>query len=297
MIITDDFVFVHLPKTGGTFVESVLRKVHQKRGDIIEERHEEEPSPFFNQMMRWGLRRPTFLNLHQQVVPGEWNQHGSVGSIPKAHQHKPVIATLRHPLDRYVSQYEFQWWKGKPKSFLGDADVIMKDFPTYPDISFEMFIEILNRMYRVPERFEGFDQERHQLGRQTTQFMGFYMPTLQGTQIDAPYLAEKRFLGQLYPNVHFLFMHNLNQNLYETLLGLGYDDAEIGFIPKQQKIFPKEGGRREDQAWQHYYTPELKAHVMHLERVLFELFPEFEEAAPQPVTTAQLCQRFGVRPA
>ena len=32
VVVTDDFVYIHIPKTGGTFVETALRAAVQRRG-------------------------------------------------------------------------------------------------------------------------------------------------------------------------------------------------------------------------------------------------------------------------
>lgn len=81
------------------------------------------------------------------------------------------------------------------------------------------------------------------------------------------------------PNLHYTFTHDLNHGLYQFLRKLDFPHEEIAFILEHNKVLPRKGGRREDQAWEKYYTPELKALVRRRERVMFEMFPEFGQEA------------------
>jgi hypothetical protein len=77
-------------------------------------------------------------------------------------------------------------------------------------------------------------------------------------------------------DVHFLPVERLNAALYELLLGFGHSPEEIAFVRSSDKIFPKEGGRDLDDRWQDYYTPEIRDSIRTRERLLFELFPQFD---------------------
>lgn len=98
MIFTDRFVYLHQPKTGGTFVTSVLFRLHDyrwSRGEVPAEPAVVEPGAP-HQVRDVRLRPP---------------KHGGRSAIPRKQRHKPVVATVRNPYDLYVSQYEFAWWK------------------------------------------------------------------------------------------------------------------------------------------------------------------------------------------
>jgi hypothetical protein len=73
MLITRHFVFVHLQKTGGSFVSAVCN----------------EHLP------------PDWL------VPNDLGDHASFHRIPPEHSHLPVFALVRNPWDWYVSWYHF----------------------------------------------------------------------------------------------------------------------------------------------------------------------------------------------
>lgn len=71
MIVTDKFVFVHLPRTGGTFVCEVIRK-------------------FFPSAHEIGHHLPREL-------------------LPREYSHLPVLGTVRDPWEFYVSLYHYVW--------------------------------------------------------------------------------------------------------------------------------------------------------------------------------------------
>ena len=71
MIVTDKFVFAHLPRSGGTFVSDVIRK-------------------FF----------PTACELGHHL-PRE--------RLPREYSHLPVLGVVRNPWEFYVSLYHYVW--------------------------------------------------------------------------------------------------------------------------------------------------------------------------------------------
>jgi hypothetical protein len=71
MIVTDKFVFVHLPRSGGTFVSDVIRK-------------------FFPSAHEVGYHLPRSL-------------------LPREHSHLPVLGAVRNPWEFYVSWYHHVW--------------------------------------------------------------------------------------------------------------------------------------------------------------------------------------------
>jgi len=71
MIVTDKFVFAHLPRSGGTFVSDVIRK-------------------FFPSAHELGHHLPRAL-------------------LPREYSHLPVLGTVRNPWEFYVSLYHYVW--------------------------------------------------------------------------------------------------------------------------------------------------------------------------------------------
>ena len=78
MIVTDKFVFVHFPRTGGTFVTDMIMKF--------------------------------FPSAH------EIGYHMPISLLPKEYSHLPVLGAVRNPWEFYVSWYYHIWPRdiGKP---------------------------------------------------------------------------------------------------------------------------------------------------------------------------------------
>src|SRR6267142_4537464 len=73
MLVTNKFVFGHLPRSGGTFVSEVIRK-------------------FFPSAHEIGHHLPRAL-------------------LPREYSHLPVLGTVRNPWEFYVSLYHYVWPK------------------------------------------------------------------------------------------------------------------------------------------------------------------------------------------
>jgi hypothetical protein len=71
MIVTDKFVFVHLPRSGGTFISEVIRK-------------------FFPSAYEIGYHLPRSL-------------------LPREYSHLPLLGAVRNPWEFYVSWYHHVW--------------------------------------------------------------------------------------------------------------------------------------------------------------------------------------------
>jgi hypothetical protein len=246
MIITDDFVYIHQPKTGGTFVTHVLERLYEGRN---------------------------FLNTHK---------HGTCSDIPAEHLGKPILTTMRNPYDRYVSQYHFGWWRRYPDAYCG-VEEMRAHYPTYPEVTFPEFVRMANSLFlnRHQRQETGFRNERfpeeRKPGWHTEQFVRFYCrePRAVFQALDEESLASGRYRETFFP-LHITRSERLNQELYDFLLGLGLPRERLAFILDAQKVFPEGGGREDEDRWQDYYTPELKQFVRTRERMLFQLFPDYD---------------------
>jgi hypothetical protein len=69
MLVTEEFVFVHVPKTGGSFTRGILRK--------------------------------------QSKVIDEFHKHAPYSDLPIEYRELPVVSVIRNPWDWYVSWYHF----------------------------------------------------------------------------------------------------------------------------------------------------------------------------------------------
>ncbi len=265
MIITDKFVFVHDPKTGGSFVTTALFRLYGIN------------------WTRWThLKLLVFQELKYKTKLGDFihtsKKHFGCRFIPKEYVGKKVLATVRNPLDWYVSQYEFGSWKFKEmKKYFEKLPNFEKDFAHFPELTFAEFVTLANQAFEV--HLDCPREIQSQFGMRTRAFADFYFkePGRALTKmLDEKYITSGAYKSDLYKNLHFIRTKNLNRNLHDFLLQAGYDKKNIDFILEMKKVLPLGRGRTKEQKWEEYYTPELKHEIRRKERILFQMFPEFD---------------------
>ena len=276
MIFTDRFVYVHEPKTGGTFVTHVLRRIH------FGERESTEAKPQTSSRFSLKLlpRRSRESHPHQAtygtLTIGE-HKHATASEIPPEHRDKVILATVRNPYDLYVSEFEFGWWR-KP-SFRKDFRDLPGFHTTYshfPNLSFEEYVRFINpdpeKVYLRPD-----GTPAPGVGAFSKRFVKFYCKSPQDAlrRLGDGYIASEQYREDLY-EIRFIATDRLNEELYRFLLEMGYREPDIAFIPDLGRIRPSDSRRGDDQRWEEYYTPELKRLVRERERMLFTLFPQFD---------------------
>ncbi len=254
MIATDKFVYVHMPKTGGTFVTEVLFRLQDLLGT--------EKLIIRNPRTGWFLSEL---------------KHGGYRDVPKAHRGKPLLTTVRNPFDLYVSEYEFGWWKRFEYKiyFRLYAGRYRKEFPGFPDLSFEQYVRLWNRAFCRGAN-KDFDAPGS-VGWLTHRFVEFYakkprdvLRRLNGELVDSG------ALGREMADVTFIRTEELNVDLHGYLRNLGYEEQDVGFIRELTKIRPHGSGRGDEQRWPSYYSPELRSKLRSRERYIFGMFPEYD---------------------
>lgn len=260
MIFTDRFVYVHEPKTGGTFVTAALLRLYGQ----------ERP--------RW-LRVLSMLRGQVTRNGGPYgsityhrNKHGTYSQVPPEQREKLVLATLRGPYEMYVSQYEFGWWRRRDmhRHFTGIPG-FRRRFPRFPDLTFPEFVEMWDAALGGPEEEGGAGR-----GAWTHQFIRFYFRDPErAAALPDDVLRDPEARRAAMPRIHFVPTDRLREGLHAFLLDQGYRPEDVAFIPRMGKVLPGKG-RRDDQRWERYYTPELKDRVRRRERLLLEIFPGFD---------------------
>jgi hypothetical protein len=257
MILTDRFVAVHEPKTGGTFVTSALFRLYGAR---------------------WNLRNRLASALGRDIVArGKYgafrftnDKHGGCNQVPAAWRDRPILASVRSPYDLYVSQYEFGWWKRREYlPYYRRVPDFRSRFPRFPDLSFREYMELAGAAFRT------FQDGR--LGLYTEQFVKFYFksPREVLARIDDAYIATEAYRRDLH-DLRFVRTDRLNQDLYDFLVGMGFDARDAGFVKELGRILPQGRGRAADAGWETYYTEELKRSVRERDRLVFAIFPCFD---------------------
>jgi hypothetical protein len=257
LVITDRFVYVHLPKTGGTFVETVLRQALASRSSLFIDTS----------------RREDRLPLRVR------DQHSPVSDIPELDRSKKVLFTVRNPYDHYVSYYEFGWWKDYPGDTFDELRIRTR-FPNYPEITFAQWLEanfdwdLLSGTYYDAEIADEF--RRANMGPLSFEYVRYMFRRPDRIIADLANRLEQGRCRTELADIHFIRTENLNRELHDFLVAMGYEREGLGFMLDLDKIYPDHGPRRKSRPWQEYYNAHLKSLVREKERLLFEMFPQYD---------------------
>jgi hypothetical protein len=265
VLFTDRFVYVHQPKTGGTFVTSMLLQLHGVEWNRLFH---------LQSMVRRNIRRRTPLGTFVYNN----NKHGTCAEIPSSERDKRILATVRNPFDWYVSQHEFGWWKRK--DFLPYYRAVPgfdEDYAEFPDLAFEPWLRLMYAAF-------GGDG----VGYASREFVRFYFrePDSVLPKIDAGYIESGRFRDDMF-DVDFLHTERLNVELHDFLARVGYPSEQIEFVLEHERVLPRGRGRAGGAAAPSYYSAELEAEVRRRDALLFAALPEYAASpAPDPTSPA-----------
>jgi hypothetical protein len=261
MLITDSFVYIHMSKTGGTFVTAMLERIYKTR-----------TKPNFLKKIRnkiFGAPQPKMLNTFK---------HGTCSDIPSEYSHLPIFSTIRNPYDRYVSEFEFQKAKDMdPKNWPTNMEV-RKFFLENPDISFEEYVKWRCTHDLKPFQKAKKNTEKGYPGTQTRLLIQYYgkNPIKLFEKVVTTSISREEFLSECF-DIKFIHMENLNTELVSVLEDFGLSRKSLDFIINQPKIRPPKSQRSDEQKWEKYYTPELKEFVREKDRIFFKIFPEYDD--------------------
>ena len=258
MVITDRFVLLNFPKTGSTFARTVLGRLHPE-GSIK------------RALVAMRLANPAIRDLHMERYrmdpsePVKRTQHLVYAQVPDEHRHKTIVSIMRDPFARLISAYEFKDWIRA----LAAIPEIGEEYPHFPKLTFEEYVTAQfkhAKQHWLPADGAGLD-----LGPHTIQFIRFYARDpkayLMGMR---PGRSIREDLANAFAPVRFLHTENLNLELYDLLKDHGYAEDRIAFVREMNKVKTTIRSRQE------YFTPPLRALVLHRERMLFDLFPEYK---------------------
>jgi hypothetical protein len=248
MLVTPDFVFVHMPKTGGSFVVRMLRSIYGAAA----------------------------------VETGR--KHATCEEIPVSERGKPIVSVARSPWDRYISQYHYGWWKTHPQEYCDPAPILAAH-PSYPDVDFRSFVSIANRYFVNAHRgtSSGFDNARYAgedaLGWHTEQFVRFYCnnPREAFASIGPETLATGHIPDFEFP-VRFLRTESLNRDLDALLGEYGMGDEARAQVRVHAPVLPDDAFEpREIRPTEDYYDLDLRTWLLRREAFLFARFPDYRE--------------------
>jgi hypothetical protein len=259
VVITKDFVFIHMPKTGGTFVTEMLRKAY------LGYRWSKEDVTTWDKCLHLRDRILRKLSLSPWV---DTNKHGYCNDVPSQYKSLPILGCIRNPFDWYVSSYEMQWWKQFPENYPG-----VVDHPHFPDFSFREFLQLEDSAWL--NLFNPGVTVDPTIGRFTTLLINFYFRRPNDVlQSIAGLESKERISKEMYP-VTFLHTETLNRDLSNYLSQFFSRRRILDFVELEKPIFPV-GGARRKRHWRDYYDADLLAEIRERDRLVFSLFPGYD---------------------
>lgn len=122
MIVGDDFLILHMPKTGGVFIRLLLEKYYGDR-----------------------VRLPSGNDFSSPSA--KWEQHHSLDEVPFEYRYLPVFGLVRNPWDWYVSWFHFfNSYPHKPPLFMAVSEGKTVDFAGF-----------ITNLYRYPVGSEEYE--------------------------------------------------------------------------------------------------------------------------------------------
>jgi hypothetical protein len=262
MIIADDFVFLHPPKTGGSFVTEVLMDVYASQ------------------------HGRSITNL---------DKHGGVESIPREHRSKPRVTTVRNPFDYYASTYQFGYWidrEMEPWLTLWDDQEMRSRFPGYPYLTFSEFLEgalEVGHKHLAPSHQELARSLR--LGPQTVRTLQFSLPDYIAALETFRVTGDLGELNSQVKLTRFLHTEMLNKDAFDWLVDLGIpacSAAQVLAKPNTKPMNTPDGvvlknghGQHRTAHWSEVFNERLKIAVEEREWLFFALFPEYQSRRPR----------------
>jgi hypothetical protein len=246
IVVNNAFVYLHHPKTGGTFVTEMLRKIaSDTEGFSIQE------------------------------IPGL--KHAGIKKIPEEYRKLPVVINVRNVFEHYVSRFTFRWWADPEYSKkIFNLEKVKKNFPSFPELTFPEFLRLFNQWSL---RRSISNRKVKMLAMYNVGYNSWVLARLatnKPMEIFKEYEnLDKDVLNELFLKIRFLRTENLNTDLYGLLRDYGVKEEKISPILKAPPILPKKGGRgKKENTWDTYFTQDEIDLVKQKDRLYFGLFPD-----------------------
>lgn len=263
MIITDKFVMINFPKTGSTFVRNVLKKLHTDFSltDRILFKYGLKNKPYFENLWLPNIRDTKYRKSDN-------DEHGIYCQIPEEHKNKIIVSVKRNLFERYISVYEYGFWKKSPPM---NPEILRKHNNNFPNLSFEEFVRLWTR--NNPLEKHSRINRKLPIGPASSQFILFYFknPFDILNKIDVNYINSDDYMQDM-AEVIFLNQKELNSELVTFLSKIGYDSNKINFINNENQV---NVSRPKNKTIDDYYSNELIEYVKEKEKFLFRIFKDY----------------------
>lgn len=254
-----------MPKTGGTFVHGVFKKIIERF------RKEHSFQWYLNRIgYKMQLRIPIYQKL-SNVAYSEYpnnnveGQHAGVSFIPKEYQKLPVISVKRDPIKKFISTYYFRWWERFPSLPLEQLTTL---FPQYPEISIDEYFELSNHHEMM--HFFGNDY-RDDIGVLSWQFIRMYSKNPIFVYRNITQANYQELIATYFINVQFFEMDKLSSE-FESYVQTTRFAAFSNYFKTEDRIYPPGSNlRKRTEEISESLTAKIKAK----EWILYKFFPEY----------------------
>ncbi len=280
MLITSEFVVLNVPKSGSSFVREVIKSIYESR------RAAGKPRSLLQRALST-IRKPkdgSELFVKELILPNirlrgrPADQHGTYAQLPERFRNRPLVAVIRNPYDKLVSDYEFRWWAKYPPL---PTQQLLEVVPNFPDLSFDEYL----RMSECTAAAKLGGQNPLQLGNLTVEFIQFFFkhPPTALQNVSDSYVDSGEFKEDMAA-VTFLRQERLNEDLAAFLDRYGFREDELALCRSHPRV-NETVARAPDRA--SLWTPWALEHVHTRERLLLGMLEQlgFRYVPPEPVGT------------
>ncbi len=262
MFVTDDFAFVHIPKTGGTFVRQCLMSLLE-RGPIDRLAHGIRRSKRLPKYMR--VRLPFYPYRYWEVG----SQHSFLRHLPPQYRRLVKLSCKRSPLSLYRSHYTFGWWASNPsKMFIDEAS---RNATLNDNLTFEDFVKYFDEY----GNWSNHQLNKHRVGNLSAEFIFAFTEEHQRADVFNAYPNVDEMVAvfrDVTTNVKFLSCEWLSTELADFLRERGLPADDCNWVAEQRPINMSKTRR--------VVTIEAatESYIREREQFLFRLFPEYDRA-------------------
>ena len=272
MIITDSFIVLNYPKTGSTFVRTVLKNIHLNR---------------LSWLKRIAVKlKLSKLPIQELLLPNvkmpnrNKDQHGCYAQIPKNFLDREVVSVIRNPYSRFLSTYEFKSWA---RYLVADKNTLVEKFPSFPELTIDEYCDLQDYSAKVRAEKSDIlnkDISRLEIGSQTILFiqMFFKDPKAVMEKISDDYFNSGEYNNDI-GEIQFLRQEHLKEDLVNYLRNFDYTEEEITLVENFKRInVTKSDKSKRPNIW----TQKAIDHVLSRERHLFKIFEDLGYNYDQP---------------
>lgn len=268
MLICKEFVVLNMPKTGSTFVRTVIMEIYRRRAERAKSCGNTPKGDLLDEP-------PRELILPNINVPGRpHDQHGTYRQIPEEVRNRPVLSVARNLYDKFLSTFEFRFWAEYPPL---QKQVLLHHFPDFPNLSLDDYVLMneLSAQHKIPGR------NLLNVGNQTIQFIRMYFkkPSETLAKLTPDYLESSDAYENDIADIIFLKQDNLNEELAQFLIRMGYtqEEAELCRTFRRVNVTPNKCSDRNT-----LWTTKAIHYVQHNERFLFRMLANRGITFPRP---------------